>query len=244
MVRPTQFLDALTFTSLIRVSRVSVIHYESLSPSFRIRVHHLKTVGKHVRHLLSSFAWPVDLGTYLPECRGIENLAVWIRSTCPNLIELVDGLPLRRLSISFGYLFGLQHADFRHHPFPDLTHLEIIDEQKCWSTVKEISLLPNLTHLAYCNFPGSEVIESSLKHCEKLRVLVVLISDSVALTEQDHLQDRIYVVLFCDVVAVWDDDWHTGAQGGRDFWVQAEEVVAGRSLLQVGKYDAGVGADN
>lgn len=182
--------------------------------------------------------WEIDLGTYLPECRGIETLAVWTGEAFPDLINLVDGLPLRRLSISFEYLFGRQPANFRDHPFPNLTHLEIIlpnlthleiiNGREFWPKVEEISLLPSLTHLAYHNFPGSDAIAGSLKHCTKLQVLALLIDDNMELTEWDQPKDRICVVLRWSAVADWQEDWHIGTRGGRDIWVLAEEVVAGR----------------
>lgn len=181
--------------------------------------------------LLSAAIHARDFRTQFADCPNIENLTIWISIDCPDITELISAFPLRRLSIDLDLLFNNQRPDFRRYTFPNLTHLEIVKVQDDWSHIAEISLLPNLTHLAYNFSPIWEIIAGSLERCKGLLVLVILDQD---FEDIDSMlpQDEFRVVRDVDPSESWEHDWYEGVTGGEDFWVRAETVVAMRIQMR------------
>lgn len=209
--------------------RIKPIQYEVLSEKYSQGYQNIETTGKFVRHLLSTSPNRIKIQEVLPYCPFIENLAAWEPSS--NILGLVTALPLRRLSIRLDCLFDGARPDFRHHPFPHLTHLEILEEQASWSHIEEISLLESLTHLSFYEGSERDVGEGALKHCKKLRVLILMDGDPggwvKALPESE-----VRVVVYPDNRSSLAYDWDAGTMGGDDFWARADVVVAQRLAHQ------------
>jgi len=237
-----QELERVIFTAAARANRrnsvdiglvaqrvwewVRPIRYEVLSPAFASRHLKLQDVGKYVRYLMVSY--PKRVEEHLLYCNAVEHLACWVRTTSPKLFSMLTILPLRRLSIA---LASPREGpfDFRNHPLPYLTHLEILDEKTSWSQVHDVSLLPNLTHLAYNNPLGWVDVENTLRHCEKLRVFIIFLAEVERIVEKLPAAEGRVVFLNPGDISDWVGNWNLGVDGGRDLWARAEETIALRN---------------
>lgn len=170
----------------------------------------------------------------LKHCPFIENLAVWEPSSNVLSASLVSSLQLRRLSIGMESLFGDSRPDFRHHPFPNLTHLEILEQQTSWSFIEDISLLESLSHLAFNECSGRDAVEGALKHCKRLRVVIHLDGDPAEGWFEALSESEVRVVVFPNDLSGrgWENDWDAGTTGGDDVWARADAVVEQRLVQQ------------
>ncbi|KAJ7461205.1 hypothetical protein FB451DRAFT_490457 [Mycena latifolia] len=167
-----------------------------------------------------------NLQAILSVCTGVENL--WIMADYDNLLPVFASLWLKHLYTSLPPFFDAFPTS--HSFFSQITHLELFDsmadiDMGSWS---RLSLIPQLTHLAFTDGALIPTCSSLLETCSCLSVLVYLES-------WDEISYGSYAVaLQKDVrfVAMRSDyflgDWLTGVYSGLDYWSQAESFIAKR----------------
>ncbi|KAJ7621362.1 hypothetical protein FB45DRAFT_1093097 [Roridomyces roridus] len=153
--------------------------------------------------------------------------------------NLLFGVASRELGAGHSRILRLDHPMFAH-----LTHLSVFDTESTLMVLQlhgfsraDFGLLPELTHLSLCesmpmvNFlPTSHhPINLMLTSCEKLEVLVILLShvdgsSPLHMLYIDVADPRL--VLMPTTNQEYEVDWECGARGGRDFWERAEMFVA------------------
>ncbi|KAJ7779812.1 hypothetical protein B0H16DRAFT_726308 [Mycena metata] len=171
----------------------------------------------------------------LSACPLVENL--WINPDVgPDVFPQIEVLPLKRLYCNLSFIFGPDRPlDFTRPMFAALTHLELLDN--LWYDIEadafqNLSLIPNLTHLAFCNTEFKDVWLPLLRECAALRVLVVLecnLGHVVTGDPDDEalVQDPRFVELHRGTNQ-YTTDWIIGAHSGVDYWLRAEGFVAKR----------------
>ncbi|KAJ7677801.1 hypothetical protein DFH06DRAFT_1316600 [Mycena polygramma] len=157
-------------------------------------------------------------------CSGLRNLA--LINLTPSMIPTLSTLPeLQRLTLpaSSGVLLNPPIP----YSFATLTHLHIHgvgDLDLPW-----IIALPALTHFCIESLASTmlEALEELLLDCPKLQVCVYAVGFRLSTLSAPLMEDQRVVVLQLDLDNDnYVRDWKTGATGGRDFWVRAEEFLA------------------
>ncbi|KAJ7142887.1 hypothetical protein C8R44DRAFT_866164 [Mycena epipterygia] len=177
-----------------------------------------------VRHLLAP-----EKGTYtelLPFCTGLENLWTNEYSTVTPLIAQL------RLKHLYGFVKPLLCTLTPLHAcFSQITHLELMDIRDDWESWSELSLIPQLTHLAFNDADFGPLCGELLETSRSLAVLVFLrsqvqrglrinASQAAELSKDPRLVEMrcVYYLL----------DWQMGAHAGKDYWSRAESFIAKR----------------
>ncbi|KAJ7759698.1 hypothetical protein B0H14DRAFT_3511338 [Mycena olivaceomarginata] len=137
-------------------------------------------------------------------------------------------MPLRRLSTTLTDVFPATGIDFKHPLFSRLTHLELMDTltNAVWEEWKGLTLIPNLTHLAFLIEKSLAIFQGVLAACPALWVLVFLHWESGDVSYEDTR-------FVCMPALPLSADWQIGARGGDDFWIRAEKFIAQRVSGQV-----------
>ncbi|TFK64966.1 hypothetical protein BDN72DRAFT_881216 [Pluteus cervinus] len=188
--------------------------------------------AEHVQHLLIMAGVPIaDEPTlsFITKSKRVYNVAIWTTEYPDQLIDILQTLPIRRLSLAAPRWFPSSNTDstrpWKLTSFQHLTHLELVCAVDKWEEVVELSDLPNLTHLNW-NVPYYyEVVAGSLTNCSKVEVLLLS-----SLSEPPPLQiddDRIVYLHVLD----WEDEWLVGGKKRNrqgDWWSRAEEVIEER----------------
>ncbi|KAJ6535610.1 hypothetical protein B0H19DRAFT_1183821 [Mycena capillaripes] len=172
--------------------------------------------------------------TLLRLCEGIVNIVINGRFAEPGLLPiLADMSNLGRLSVKLIDLFaGTSSIDFSHALFASLTHLHL------WDTIvvedapiyARAAALPALTHLCLNTAVPWDLFDVFLTDCKPLQLLVNLwpsYRHDRAREIAKHVRDARFVVASM-AFTLYRLDWAGGVDtdGGRDFWVVAEEFVA------------------
>ncbi|KAJ7738725.1 hypothetical protein B0H16DRAFT_1465578 [Mycena metata] len=182
------------------------------------------------------FHSPESIAHVLAVCSEITNLAFRDLMGGPTLLPILDPLLLQRLSIApYRLFFGMERMVFTRPLFSRITHLDILDwHEEGWAIWSGLAQMPCLTHLSfsYHDFTPYRTCRDILQNCKALEVLAVLCAAEEMLPRfleqgRDLDSDPRFVV-----VVVQDDllDWEIGAQGGKDYWSMADEMVMQRRL--------------
>ncbi|KAJ6592595.1 hypothetical protein B0H19DRAFT_1245452 [Mycena capillaripes] len=187
-----------------------------------------------VRNLLILWVWNSDdAKTVLSGCRRVENLWINPMHTDPDLMSLIEDLPLKRLHCSLEELFDSPaRIDFTHRLFVGITHLELFDHlQPNSEHYCDLAALYHLSHLSFSDVGFISIAPKLLQTCESLRVLVFFglgaCEDALRDYGQKHelvMDPRFVVTNFEGEVR----DWQMGAHTGIDYWSRAEDLVAKR----------------
>ncbi|TFK65813.1 hypothetical protein BDN72DRAFT_179025 [Pluteus cervinus] len=201
--------------------------------------------GKYIRHML----WGQDLDLLvdcLELCPNIVDLAIWVDTDTNNIAPLFPAfskLRLHRLSIRLPALYPSEEFTVEHAQqpvFSHLTHLDVVHSTAAWNEIAGIAKLPSLTHLALSDRIAINVVETAVKNCKNLQVVVLAsLCMSVDAYNEDltgestieapwnsyGFDDPRVVAFECEFVG----DWELAATGKRDMWAKAEEIVASRT---------------
>ncbi|KAJ6574530.1 hypothetical protein B0H19DRAFT_1124735 [Mycena capillaripes] len=168
----------------------------------------------------------------LSACSGVEDL--WIFEIHPHLLPLISELPLKRLYCGLYDLLKSNQITFTHRLFSRITHLEVIDSQQeldldLWLG---LSLIPNLTHLAFNGLEFISLWPVLLDKCRSLRLLVSLwhgengANRVAAHKDGEKLRrDTRFVLMWCEE---FEKDWQMGAHASADYWARAEAFAGKR----------------
>ncbi|KAJ7670760.1 hypothetical protein DFH06DRAFT_141753 [Mycena polygramma] len=166
----------------------------------------------------------------LSECDAISNLLLFFVGH-PSHLARLSVLRLERLSVVLQLLFPPPCArDFTHSLFAAITHLDVwtpMSTQRDWEHWSGLPQIPHLSHLSFHDSPNiSNVLcQAALTHCISLKVLVIVATDShLDRSEVAAGDPRLVVVYVSDFLG----EWASGAQGGVDYWVRAEQLVEQR----------------
>ncbi|KAF7325027.1 Auxin efflux carrier transmembrane protein [Mycena kentingensis (nom. inval.)] len=250
--------DTPTTLSLLLVAHrvriwIEPLLYRVLNPSNIEGFDALISTGKpasFTQHLLVNTVYvePEKLNRIIRSLPNLTSLAVWI--SLGSQTDFFDGLgaggtpPLARLSL--GCLQSAFPNPASIGPLRQLTHLELYDYSSCSDIMlPTLASLPSLTHLAFgTNQFSRNLVVAALQDCLHLRVVAIAIENEVirvryrdpGTTSDSQTRETVEADIrdprFCVVQPRYLDfgkDWLSGAWGGRDFWVEAEERVAMRT---------------
>ncbi|TFK65238.1 hypothetical protein BDN72DRAFT_881041 [Pluteus cervinus] len=200
----------------------------------------LESNGKYIKNLL----WGIDgrsADALLNYCPNLTKVAIWLEYHLPSFLEPLSRLRPHRLSIDINDLFeGPFDRDHAQLPiFTNLTHLELAVSCENWEAIEGIQYLPKLTCFS---LPQStsvcSIVQNALERCKHLEFLVLYsdrgprrvdeeeVAVEVPLSpETQSIGDPRVVSLMCAYV----EEWEVGAQGGRDMWSLAQEIVERRT---------------
>ncbi|TFK61653.1 hypothetical protein BDN72DRAFT_434871 [Pluteus cervinus] len=219
-------------------------------PCTDVKWNWLEINGGYVRNLLFSDndACTTEVEIALETCPNLINIAIWMdpfEVDIPSFLKPLSLLRPHRLSMDLNCLFvgPFQEEHAQLPMFAHLTHLEMAGGCYDWDCMQGIQYLPRLTHLSVPRDLDEDmdmvlIIQNyAFAHCSHLAVVVLFSSLSNDTNEtgevvveaplpsaiQESVDPRI-VSLGCE----YSKDWVLGAQGGRDMWVVAEEIVERR----------------
>ncbi|KAJ7285334.1 hypothetical protein C8J57DRAFT_1498162 [Mycena rebaudengoi] len=193
------------------------------------------------RHINHEDPWEIErIKKFLDYFPGIRNLSLLGNPLVPYACLLIPlgNMHLRRLCICVEDLFkytidGSPEVDLEHPLFETVTHLDILDyfledeeEDKEW--LKQLPVLPALTHLAFNSPPPLSMIRHILSESPRLCVLLVELgaqSTSIFLDSIDVEDPRLVVK---ENKFDYCDDWEEGARGGKDRWSRTDAFVAAK----------------
>ncbi|KAJ7438925.1 hypothetical protein B0H11DRAFT_2254240 [Mycena galericulata] len=189
-----------------------------------------------VRHLMLwlSDEYEYDAEPILAACTGIHNLM--ITEAPDSWLPLIVSLPLTRLYIDFAPF--MEAVSSKHTLCWHLMHLDLTSTVKDPnSTCAALVALPQLTHLSFFDSKFVPVCARLLESCICLRVLACRTPHALTPMRQylpALTQDVRFVLAgaFFDA-DVYAEDWHLGAQGGADYWIQAEVFIAKRRSREI-----------
>ncbi|KAK7023290.1 hypothetical protein R3P38DRAFT_1103822 [Favolaschia claudopus] len=165
----------------------------------------------------------------------IENL--WLPFQDENYVPLIQVLPLRRLGTDFRQFLRLPLtcralSGLTHLAFPEsLTETPRDYDAACAAFLA----LPKLTHLSFDG--GFQFIQERVDRIlESLPSLCVMVTFAYHI--HDFIGDRRTTSTDLRFVAYFPRpdfnlDWHAGAQGGADYWANAENFVAKRRAGEI-----------
>ncbi|KAJ7708556.1 hypothetical protein B0H14DRAFT_3023910, partial [Mycena olivaceomarginata] len=196
-----------------------------------------QTILEHVMNLFAPYEnFPLlDLNLILASCSAVQNLVLFPNQS--DLLPFLSTMPLRRLSTALTEVFPATGIGFMHLLFSRLTHLELMDTltNTVWEEWKGLTLIPNLTHLAFLIRGSLAIFRGVLAACPALRVLVFLHWESGVVSYEGIgleplSQDTRFVYMHAPPLSA---DWQIGAWGRDDFWIHAEKFIAQRASGQV-----------
>ncbi|KAJ6592552.1 hypothetical protein B0H19DRAFT_1055262 [Mycena capillaripes] len=195
---------------------------------------------ENVRNMLMRHARSFDdEKIILSRCRSVENLWLNQTDTSPDLISVIEDLPLKHLHCSLEILFGSpEHIDFTHRLFAGITHLELFDNLINPELYCDLSTLSHLSHLSFSESNVIFIAPKLLQTCHSLRVLIFYGLARCEATLGKHaetkelVKDPRFVAMDCQHEV---RDWQMGAHSGFDCWSRAEDLIMKR---RSGKVDA------
>ncbi|KAJ7118434.1 hypothetical protein C8R43DRAFT_1036245 [Mycena crocata] len=198
---------------------------------------------QHIHHVaLVNISRTSELQMILSSCSGIADLGIFRMAPTPALLPLFAALPLKRLSLHLQRLFGPSGIDFRHSVFNHITHLDIFPIPSSKPT--GFGQLPCLTHISF-DMPASSqethacrtFFQDILANCRLLEALLLVSGNEDDILESigecQYFVDDPRAVLMFVVMDLWLEDWETGAEGGEDYWVQADQFIKKRRSGEV-----------
>lgn len=160
----------------------------------------------------------------MPFCTGLENLWTNDYSTVTSSIAQL------RLKHFYGFLVPLLRTLTPIHAcFSQITHLELMDIRDDLESWSGLSLIPQLSHLAFSNADFGALCGELLETCRSLAVLVFLRSHGGLRIDPSQAaelsKDPRLVEMRCVYYLL---DWQMGAHAGKDYWSCAESFIAKR----------------
>ncbi|KAJ6513600.1 hypothetical protein C8R47DRAFT_1286286 [Mycena vitilis] len=163
--------------------------------------------------------------TLLSICSGVRNLALKML-THPMVTHLSSLQHLQRLTVPLDPRFPLDLPTLKP-AFASLTHLHVhsyfAELDLLW-----ISTLPSLTHFCIKDPANTDrpALHELLQKSPKLQVCVFKFAFDLPHMHVTPSEDQRVVIMRLNI----DSDkyvrsWKIGADGGRDFWAQAEEFL-------------------
>ncbi|KAJ7106426.1 hypothetical protein C8R43DRAFT_210367 [Mycena crocata] len=183
----------------------------------------------HVRHVWLNGVNSTDAAEILSVCCGTTNLAFFNIPWNFTLVPILGTLPLQRLYVDQAQICPLLlRADPAHGMFQRITHLEVALSRTHldWESWVALARMPRLTHLACRNgWPSSPMRRGVLEKCTGLKVMAAVYASGLQ-GERGVCQRIAREDARCMTVLVSDymDDWECGAQGGRDYWMEADAL--------------------
>ncbi|KAF7369642.1 hypothetical protein MVEN_00295200 [Mycena venus] len=188
-------------------------------------------IGSSVLHIFLELegvhpASVVDI--ILTACPCITNLFV-LEEFTPQYLPTLNRLEcLLRLTIDPLPLFPPSVVDFGAPLFRRLTHLELIDGSR--DLPSDITLMPNLTHIAFNINSGIAALHVRIQANTQLRCIAFLHRSGVAEISPISEDARFLCIQQTNFRA----DWLHGATIGVDYWELADAFIAAK---QAGKID-------
>ncbi|KAJ6458046.1 hypothetical protein C8R47DRAFT_167150 [Mycena vitilis] len=143
---------------------------------------------------------------------------------------------LEKLAFVFGPHSELPLSTLQRPFFRCVTHLDLYlqggaDDPALplWHEWSHLASLPALSHLSLSRRLHNNVLPQAVAACPRLSVAVAAFweshegGDAAEFARLCTIRDPRFVVM---VVPNYEADWKTGARGGADFWVRAEEFIA------------------
>ncbi|KAJ7623031.1 hypothetical protein DFH06DRAFT_1481805 [Mycena polygramma] len=177
----------------------------------------------------------------LSKCSQLINLAL-MGDFDSDILDSIQQMRPRKLHIAASrrdtFIWGL--VTFKVPFFLSVTHLclfyaEIAPEQERWHDWSSLASLPALTHLSLSESLSRDILRDALTECPQVLLAITSLwgnsqykrDRAIAFAQSLTIRDpRIVVMLVPDYMT----DWETGARGGADYWVRAEEFVARKRL--------------
>ncbi|KAJ7748367.1 hypothetical protein B0H16DRAFT_1692153 [Mycena metata] len=195
-------------------------------------------ITQHIRDLwINTSVESIRLRQLIAACSRIETL--WISNNLvPGILPVLAQMPLQRLSIHLGRLFGALKIDFGHPIFSRLTHLNVLDcssptpeaWEESWTGLFE---LPCLTHLAFQDIFSGPIVRDILAQSRNLRLLILKSYDDTF--RHGEIMPFATDDVRCVVMVVKNSlkDWEAGVVDRADYWTKAEEFSKKRRTGEV-----------
>jgi hypothetical protein len=205
------------------------------APSFIRFPQSLLSVGHFVQHLAigGDSVSRRNLKHILSSCSNLRSLAVWPIPAAKDFLPTLGQTPcLTRLS---AYFLGVPYS--LDQPFPNLTHLEILDfNSDSWEGHWEFLIhLPKLTHLGVGCSIKCDAVSKLLLNCPHLSLFLLMDDPNDGYRDLYGVDDNRLVLLcwesFDDVI----HDWEKGANGGVDMWIFSEFIVIARGRKYISR---------
>ncbi|KAF7303538.1 hypothetical protein MIND_00583000 [Mycena indigotica] len=213
---------------------------------------HVETLpasAAHTTHFATTLRVPRIASRLARTFPNLVDLGLWGEPPFASDMRALQPLAhLRRLSLSPYNVFPETGAGVNFVPdFPPLTHLTHLEllgpagHAGPWTPPLIAAACPALTHLSFMDQYLPDVMRDALGTLLRLAVCVyVHVPDADAAADAGGLEadaatyerQRAVIVAMDDPRAAaltrvdLDEDWETGAWGGRDYWACAEEEVA------------------
>ncbi|KAJ7603865.1 hypothetical protein DFH06DRAFT_1255871 [Mycena polygramma] len=229
--RVKQWVEPLLYRSITVGYTASIAGYPILTWELFLAVLHSKPplFFANAVHHLNIFLPRLKLeaadrlSAVLSVCTAVENLGIAFNSDEYEAYAMLEAvaptLSLRRLYLYSDSLTLTCATPLLSH----ITHLEVLS--LAFGISAELSLLPQLTHLAFCDYALSDCL-TVLETCRSLRVIVALtplLADDLNTAAITH-----NVGLVCMARASYLKDWQMGVHVGVDFWSRAEDFITRR----------------
>ncbi|KAJ7636388.1 hypothetical protein FB45DRAFT_1024510 [Roridomyces roridus] len=198
----------------------------------RIRTISPPILRKSVHHLYLDIIPPDVAKTILSTCDSVRDLWISLRADSESsIVEMAGHLRLRRLYCFIDELFGREAPiDFTLPLFSHLTHLELFCiHERDRSQWLGIATIPRLTHFAFDEVSLLPLVATLLQRSRSLRVLIMCYGTLEGHPETELLRQDMRFVQMASFLST--EDWRAGALGGSDYWVRAEELIAGRMVI-------------
>ncbi|KAJ6592538.1 hypothetical protein B0H19DRAFT_1245403 [Mycena capillaripes] len=162
----------------------------------------------------------------LSRYRSVENLWLSQSDTSPDLISVVEVLPLKHLHCSLEILLGSpENIDFTHCLFAGITHLELFDNLINPELYCDLSTLPHLSHPSSSESNVISIVFKLLKTCPSLRVLIYYGLASC----EDALGKNAETNGLVKDPDLWQ--WTANTRYGTGKWGHTAGSIAGRTLM-------------
>ncbi|TFK58929.1 hypothetical protein BDN72DRAFT_661869 [Pluteus cervinus] len=190
-------------------------------------IERLPSYAHHVHHLLVYFQIEEEsLQDHLKLCKNLTNVALWGDTLCPGALELLSALPLRSLIIKIPAIFpNGPPYNFQNQMFRGLTYLQILDNGLSRDQISGLAALDNLTHLWLNNTGEEQIVKDILRHCPKIRVLVLCESNQLVRHGGAPATFEPRVVFASFSLGLYVRDWIRFSEARECFWDLAEREV-------------------
>ncbi|KAJ6474569.1 hypothetical protein DFH09DRAFT_1472361 [Mycena vulgaris] len=189
---------------------------------------------ENVRHICIIGVSPPLHPRILSACDATVDLKICGTPEHNGGVWIIGPTPLQRLSVHWRTLLSLATATLK---FTQLTHLHLWGQTSTLSLGSPFILNPKeIAQLSYLALDDETTSNSFCKHVllhyKSLEVLVTICESRNELTGRaEHRAELAHDTRFVMLVLPLNlegADWVTGAWGGKDFWVRADDFVRKR----------------